>query len=96
MSQHIMVDQHPAQRNFAAQDLLFDFERHELKVEPNDSELHDVFSAAFQQENFPAVHVLIKLLIEHADVNARYVVRLHRHRHVVLVDVHLLVRLGRL
>ena len=96
VSQHVVVDQNSAQWDFAAQNLFFDFQRHILKVETNDSKLDDIVSSTFQKKDLPTVHVFIELLVEYADIDAGSVVRLHRHRHVMLVDEHLLVRIGRL
>jgi len=91
MTQHVVINQNPAQWNITAQNLIANFDRYILKVESDNAELNDVIGSAFQQQNLPTVHIVDQFLIQYSDVDAGSVIGFHRHRHVMLVDEHLLV-----
>ena len=71
-----------------AEDFLADFLRHVAQIEADDAELNDGFCPRFQQDDFAIVKVAVEPPIQNADVNRRAVIRLHRHRHVVIVGQH--------
>ena len=64
-------------------------------MKSDDSKLNHGFRPLFQKLDFSRIFGPIQLAIEHAHVNRTAMMGFHRQGHVMIVDEHRFVRLGR-
>ena len=87
-----MIDQDTSERCLTGDDLVTDSLGDVMKIEPDDSKLHHLCGVERQQNNFPAVQAVTIDLVDNFHLHSTAVVFFHRHRHVVIVNEHLVVR----
>ncbi len=84
-TQHVVRDQHPAQRDLLALHFAADFGIDVGKVQPHDAKLDHRSVTLPGQQNLTGIMLAAGPRFQHAHVDRRAVMPLDRHRHVVLM-----------